>query len=218
MAHTRTTEEPPVNLSLAPPLEPAQLSAAAALAALSTVDCLVDAGPVPSLSTVACAADDCPAVGTCHLTWEDATAVVAPWREGDWCPAHAEAQVHEARECTRYIDVEVRSGCDGRGGGRGMSGAEQLTVYAWCNAGNGTDMQTWIAIAEDGEVLAQHMSSSRAWGQHDVGPDGFYRQRYADKFGERFMDRLDYVVVPDRQTPPHAVYERNQARAAGGAR
>lgn len=87
------------------------------------------------------------------------------------------------------------------------------TVYAWCNSGNGTDFQYWIAMAEDGEVLAEHVSSSRGWGQRDVGPDGFHRDRYVGKFGERFMDTLAYEVVPEGEAPPDEVYQRNQHRA-----
>jgi hypothetical protein len=90
-------------------------------------------------------------------------------------------------------------------------------VWAWCNSGNGTDWQTWLAIAEDGEVLCSHISSSRDWGQRDVGPSGFYVERYVAKFGERFMDRLDYVVVAEGEAPPAEVYERNQERARAEA-
>ena len=86
------------------------------------------------------------------------------------------------------------------------------TVYAWCNAGAGTDWQVWHAMADDGEVLATHVSSSQSWGQRDVGPDGFYRDRYAEKFGARFMDDLTYVVCEPGSSPPDEVYQRNQAR------
>ena len=92
---------------------------------------------------------------------------------------------------------------------------DKQTVYAFANVSFGEFRdQAWIAIAEDGEVLAQHVSSSRSWGQRDVGPDGFHRDRYAEKFGPDFAEHINYVVLPQGEAPPDEVYERNQARAA----
>jgi hypothetical protein len=95
-----------VNLSLAPP---ATSELVDALTALSTADCLVDAGPVPGLAYDRCADDEgCAAVGSCHVTYTDRTADVDPWREGDWCPAHVRGEVLHARERATYVDVEER--------------------------------------------------------------------------------------------------------------
>jgi hypothetical protein len=99
--------ETPVNLSLAPP---ATSELASALSALSTAGCLVDAGPVPGLAYARCADDDgCPAVGSMHVTYADATADVDAWREGDWCAAHVRGEVLYARERTSYVDCECRT-------------------------------------------------------------------------------------------------------------
>jgi hypothetical protein len=98
--------ETPVNLSLAPP---ATRELAESLSALSTADCHVDAGPVPGLAYGPCADDEgCAAVGSCHVTYADATADVDPWREGDWCPAHVRGEVLHARDRTTYVGIEVR--------------------------------------------------------------------------------------------------------------
>jgi hypothetical protein len=104
-----------VNPSLAPPADPAQLVTAESLAALSTADCLVDAGPVPGLAYAPCADDDgCLAIGCCHVAYEDCTDCpregdTGLWPEGDWCALHARGEVLRARELTAYVDVEVRT-------------------------------------------------------------------------------------------------------------
>lgn len=80
-------------------------------------------------------------------------------------------------------------------------------VYAFCNSGSGTDMQTWMAMAETGEVITSHWSSSREWGINDVGPER-KRDAYEKVLGEGF--EVEYIVVPDRQAPPAEVVERNR--------
>jgi hypothetical protein len=86
-----------------------------------------------------------------------------------------------------------------------------MIVYAWCQSGWDTDWQHWMAMAEDGEVIASHVSSTRDWGIHDVGPTGMHRDAYIAKFGEDF--EVDYRVAPagEHGVPPE-VYERNQQR------
>lgn len=84
-------------------------------------------------------------------------------------------------------------------------------VWAFCNGTWGRSDQAWVAITDDGVVLAQHISSSEAWGAHDVGPDSFpaRRQNYLDALGT--LD-VDYRVLPLGEAPPAHVLERNQAR------
>ena len=91
------------------------------------------------------------------------------------------------------------------------------TVYAWCQSGDGTDWQHWMAMADDGEVVASHISSSRDWGQSDVGPRGMHADRYLAKFGDRYMDDLDYRVAPpgEHGIPDEVVaLNRDRRRAA----
>jgi len=97
--------------------------------------------------------------------------------------------------------------------------AEAIKVYAFCNSGSGTDMQTWMAMAETGECITSHLSSSRAWGIHDVGPE-WKRDHYVKALGEEFD--VEYIVVEDRQPPPAHVVEANRklgeaAKAADSA-
>jgi hypothetical protein len=87
-------------------------------------------------------------------------------------------------------------------------------VYAWCNSGNGTDFQMWIAMHEDGTVLGRHCSSGRGWGESDVQPP-FKSEAYAKHLGtagER-GEGYELVVCPEGEHPPPEVVERN--RSAG---
>jgi hypothetical protein len=94
-----------VNLSLAPP---ATRDLAESLSALSTADCLIDAGPVPGLAYGRCAMPDCPAVATCFVAYDDPEADADQHREGDWCPAHARQVIVGALPAVGYVDVEIR--------------------------------------------------------------------------------------------------------------
>jgi len=80
-------------------------------------------------------------------------------------------------------------------------------VYAFCNSGGGTDMQSWLAMAETGEVVSGHLSSSRAWGIHDVGPE-WKKSSYEQVLGEGF--EVEYIVVDEGHAPPPEVVERNR--------
>lgn len=78
-------------------------------------------------------------------------------------------------------------------------------VWAWCNNAFGTDDQAWVAISDDGRLIAQHVSSNREWGQHDVGPTGGHARDYLRVLGT--VDVL-YRVQPDGDGPPPYVLER----------
>jgi len=82
-----------------------------------------------------------------------------------------------------------------------------VKVYAFCNSGNGTDMQNWLAIAETGEILTGHLSSSRQWGIHDVGPE-WKAEAYAKVLGDDF--KVEYIVVDAGKAPPAEVVELNR--------
>jgi len=82
-----------------------------------------------------------------------------------------------------------------------------MKVYAFCNSGSGTDWQIWLAIAETGQVITQHCSSSRTWGIHDVGPE-WKQEAYEKALGAGF--EVEYIVIDDRQGPPGDVVEANR--------
>lgn len=87
-------------------------------------------------------------------------------------------------------------------------------VYAWCNSGNGTDFQMWIAMHEDGTVLGQHCSSARCFGESDVQPP-FKRELYAKHLGTKGErgEGYELVVCPEGDGPPPEVVARNKAQA-----
>jgi len=81
-----------------------------------------------------------------------------------------------------------------------------VKVYAFCNSGNGTDMQTWLAMAETGEVITSHFSLSRYFGVMDVSPQCKW-EAYEECLGEGF--EVDYIVVDAGQAPPAEVVAAN---------
>ena len=89
--------------------------------------------------------------------------------------------------------------------------SDAMKVYAFCNSGSGTDFQMWMAIAETGQVITQHCSSSRQWGIHDVGPE-WKQEAYERALGEGF--EVEYIVVDDREGPPAEVVEANRLLGA----
>lgn len=86
------------------------------------------------------------------------------------------------------------------------------TVYAW-KAGlfaGGPD-EVWFAMCEDGEVLAEHVSSSRRFGPDDVHLT-FAKRRavYEAKFGGIGEQFYHFVVLPDGEKPPPEVWAANE--------
>jgi hypothetical protein len=84
------------------------------------------------------------------------------------------------------------------------------TVYAWTVGKFASDEQ-WFALADDGELIASHVSSNREWGQRDVhlhfgGP----RAKYVEKFGGIGEEFYHFVVLPEGQQPPPEVMEANR--------
>lgn len=82
-----------------------------------------------------------------------------------------------------------------------------VKVYAFCNSGMRTDMQGWMAMAETGDVICSHLSSSRAWGIHDVSP-AMHAEAYEKTLGAGYA--IDYIVVDEGQAPPADVVEKNR--------
>lgn len=83
-------------------------------------------------------------------------------------------------------------------------------VYAFCNGRWGGGDQIWISMCECGEVLGNHISSSRGFGISDVQPP-FKAEAYQEHLGGTERDS-DYqlVVLDDGQAPPSEVVERNR--------
>ena len=102
------------------------------------------------------------------------------------------------------------------------SSTDRTNVYAFINGGTPLE-NLWVAIAEDGDVLAVGYvldpelaaifgAGEAADGPTHVGPTGPGRDRYIEKFGDDPESAINYVVVPDGELPPEVVLERNHAQ------
>jgi hypothetical protein len=82
-------------------------------------------------------------------------------------------------------------------------------VYAWTTGAVFGD-ENWVAVCEDGELMASHVSSSREWGQRDVHLGfGAVAERYRAKFGGLGLIYYLFVVVPAGKRPPIEVLMAN---------
>lgn len=79
-------------------------------------------------------------------------------------------------------------------------GAVVNKIYAFVNGEWGSDL-VGVAIAEDGMVLAQHVSSSESWVWHDLGV-GSTRQH--DHYAEHYPNGFEVEYVPMEQRDSHA--------------
>lgn len=87
-------------------------------------------------------------------------------------------------------------------------------VYAW-TTGEVMGDEGWVAVCEDGELMASHVSSNREFGQRDVHTSfGRVADRYREKFGGLGSEFYVFVVVPEGKRPPLEVMRANEAWAA----
>jgi hypothetical protein len=86
-------------------------------------------------------------------------------------------------------------------------------VYAFCNCKIAGGDEVWVAMADDGEILAQHISSSRGWGQLDVHLNfPSTRAKYETKYGGTGDEHYEFVVLADGEVPPADVLAKHEAR------
>lgn len=91
-------------------------------------------------------------------------------------------------------------------------------IYCFINSGKGTDMCSGMAMAEDGHVLAGHLSSSEFWARYDLG---LTSDRKHDEYRKHYPDgyELEWVDDPRAHEGLMAAYAKNQelgrAAAAG---
>lgn len=85
-------------------------------------------------------------------------------------------------------------------------------IFVFVNGGDGTDWQVGMAIAEDGHMLASHVSSSRGWFRHDMGLTGEWKHEH---YRKHYPDGYELVEVPEGEVMTHpglsAAYVLNQA-------
>lgn len=82
-------------------------------------------------------------------------------------------------------------------------------IYCYVNTGRGTDMQTVIALCEDGHCLAQHLSSNEAWAKHDIGITSEQKhENYKEHCPGGY--ELIWLDVPEDSEELKAAYKLNQ--------
>ena len=72
-------------------------------------------------------------------------------------------------------------------------------IYLACSpaAGWGAEDVVGYALAEDGQCLAQHLSSNVAWSQHDMGLTSDWKH---DVYAEHYPDGYELEWVDDPHT------------------
>lgn len=87
-----------------------------------------------------------------------------------------------------------------------------MKIYQFCQGKWGSGDQVWVALAEDGTFIKSHISSSRAWGISDTGPQGLGRSVYEQRYGPEFDRELTFIVCPEGEGPPDDVLARHRAK------
>lgn len=86
-------------------------------------------------------------------------------------------------------------------------------IYAFINARMKGDIQdvVSIALAEDGELLAQHMSSNETWAQYDMGINS---GRKHDKYQEHYPCGYNLLWCDAMDPRVEAAYQKHMAKYA----
>lgn len=78
--------------------------------------------------------------------------------------------------------------------------SDKPKIFCWVNSGVGTDWQVGMAIAEDGTVLASHVSSHRGFYLHDMGLTSDWKH---DRYSAHYPNGFALVDVPDSEVMTH---------------
>lgn len=95
---------------------------------------------------------------------------------------------------------------------------EKPTIYAFINGGSPGWFEV-MAIAEDGEFLAGHISSSVSWAQIDIDHEQkheHYRRKYPDGFQFLWLDGdkpEDLAIIKQLGEKNRALAEKESASA-----
>lgn len=98
-----------------------------------------------------------------------------------------------------------------------MSAPADPVIYCFINGGAGTDLVRSIALAEDGTLLAHHISSSDEWARGDCGyldtsMGRVKRGAFAKHYPEGY--RLEWVDRPREHDRLAAATARNREEAS----
>lgn len=99
----------------------------------------------------------------------------------------------------------------------GATGGEKPKIRIFVASNWGSDL-SMCAVAEDGDEIANHISSNTAWGRLDMGLDGGSRKH--DLYAKKYPDGYELVWVDDWRSDPFlmAQAEKNKAAALAKAK
>jgi hypothetical protein len=84
-------------------------------------------------------------------------------------------------------------------------------IFVFVDDGQGTDWQVGVALAEDGALLARHVSSSRIFFCHDMG---LTSERQHDVYSAYYPLGYELVEIPDDEVLTNsglrAAFQRNK--------
>lgn len=72
--------------------------------------------------------------------------------------------------------------------------SKKVRIYGFFNSTQRHGDAVGIAISENGNVIASHVSSSESWCKHDLGMDGKSNWKH-DVYDEEFPDGWEYEFV-----------------------
>lgn len=86
---------------------------------------------------------------------------------------------------------------------------ERPKIYAFVNSGLVTEWLEVMAMAEDGHVLAEHISSNEYWAQKDIG---LTSRKKHDNYNRHYPAgwALEWVADPKKHAGLMAAYAKNQ--------
>lgn len=90
---------------------------------------------------------------------------------------------------------------------------QKPTIYAFLNGSDGIGGVMVVALAEDGQVLAGHASSSEGWAMRDIDSPSKHKV-YAEKYPEGYNFVWLDQKAPGDEAQINALAEKNQAAAA----
>ena len=80
-------------------------------------------------------------------------------------------------------------------------------IFVWVCTTVGRDV-VCAAMAEDGEVLAEHMSSNETWARHDMGFTSDWKH---DAYKEHYPDGYELVWIESTENEEFlAAFKKNQ--------
>ena len=85
------------------------------------------------------------------------------------------------------------------------------SIYVFVNARYEGQMMgvVSVALSEDGDFLASHMSSNESWARHDMGVTGDWKH---DKYQEKYPDGFEVIWCEHDDPRVEVAYQKHLAK------